>query len=187
MPTAFSRHSRARRNRWGLGVVACYASPWVRQLAQASPSVPTSSSICCLLMMSGGDSAMMSPVVRISTPFSKQRRNASNARVVGLAGRRLELDAGDHAEIAHVDHVRQLAQRVHGVFEVGRELARAVEEILLPRIRRGSPAPPRLQPADGRSTCSRGKARSCFRARRSSSLRKCLCARPPRPSARRRW
>ena len=76
-----------------------------------SPSVPTSSSICCLLMMSGGESAMMSPVVRTSTPFSKHCRNASNARAAGLPGRRLELDAGDQAEVAHVDHVRQLAQR----------------------------------------------------------------------------
>ena len=48
----------------------------------------------------------------------------------GLACDRLELDARDHAEVAHVRDVRQLAQRVHRVLEVGRELARALEELL---------------------------------------------------------
>ena len=37
-------------------------------------SVPTTSSICSLLMMSGGDSAMVSPVTRVITPFAKHLR-----------------------------------------------------------------------------------------------------------------
>ena len=40
-------------------------------------SVVTSSSICAGEMISGGDSAMVSPVVRISRPFSKAFTNAS--------------------------------------------------------------------------------------------------------------
>jgi len=46
--------------------------PPPRQSSASSTSftVPISSSTCAREMISGGDMAMMSPVVRISTPFS---------------------------------------------------------------------------------------------------------------------
>src|SRR5690606_33085957 len=43
----------------------------------------TISSICPFSTISGGDSAMMSPVVRISTPFSNAFTKAEKARLVG--------------------------------------------------------------------------------------------------------
>src|SRR5271163_2951926 len=49
-------------------------------------SVPNSSSICAREMIKGGDSAIVSPVVLISTPFSKASRNAGKARFVGASG-----------------------------------------------------------------------------------------------------
>lgn len=53
--------------------------------ASTSPSTPTSSSICARSMISGGESAMVSPVTRMSTPRSKQRANASNACLPGAS------------------------------------------------------------------------------------------------------
>ena len=49
-------------------------------------SVSNSRSISALEMISGGDRAMMSPVVRISRPFSKASRKAVKARLVGAPG-----------------------------------------------------------------------------------------------------
>ena len=83
-------------------------------------------------MMSGGESAMMSPVVADQHAFLEAAcRNTSKAARPGLAGHRLELDARHQAEVADVDHVRRLAQAVHRLLEVGRELARALEQLLL--------------------------------------------------------
>ena len=75
------------------------------------PSVSNSSSISRFWMISGGDRAMMSPVVRISRPFSKALRKAVKARLVGCAGDRLQLDRADQAAVADVDDVRQALQR----------------------------------------------------------------------------
>ena len=75
-------------------------------------------------MISGGDRAMMSPVVRISSPFSKASRKAVKARLVGCAGDRLQLDRADQAEVADVDDVRQALQRMQRVVPVVGELAR---------------------------------------------------------------
>ena len=49
----------------------------------------------------------------------------------GAAGARLELDAGHQAEIAHVGHMRAVAQAVDRVLEVRREFGRAVEQPLV--------------------------------------------------------
>jgi hypothetical protein len=69
-------------------------------------------------MISGGDSAMMSPVVRISTPLLKQSRKTSKARLAGLARRSAQFDAGHQADVADVDHVGLALQRMHGIGEV---------------------------------------------------------------------
>ena len=63
-------------------------------------------------MISGGDSAMVSPVVRISRPRSKQSRKTSNARLPGSPARGASSIAADQADVADVDDVRRLAQRV---------------------------------------------------------------------------
>ena len=55
-------------------------------------------------MISGGDRAMMSPVTRISTPLSKHVEGVVGPRR-RLAVARLQLDAGDQAEVADVDDV----------------------------------------------------------------------------------
>jgi hypothetical protein len=64
-------------------------------------------SMCPVSMISGGDSATVSPVVRTSTPCSKQSRNTWKARLVGIAGYRGELDAADQADVADVDDMGQ--------------------------------------------------------------------------------
>ena len=81
-------------------------------------------SMCDSSTISGGDRAMMSPVVRIRTPRSKHSRKTSKARLPGLPAIDSSSIAADQADVADVDHVRRFAQRVDGVLERRRDLAR---------------------------------------------------------------
>ncbi|CCF20123.1 protein of unknown function [Pseudorhizobium banfieldiae] len=48
-----------------------------------------------------------------------------------LAGDRIEFDRADHTDVADVDHVRQVLQRMQAVLPVGRHVAGPVEEAFL--------------------------------------------------------
>ena len=74
-------------------------------------------------MISGGENAMVSPVVRISTPRAQHSRKMSKARALpGAAGESiLELHAADHRCCTSMTW-RAPLQRMQRILEVGRHL-----------------------------------------------------------------
>ena len=123
-----------------------------------------SSSIWPLVMISGGDSAMMSPVVRIRAPRSNALTKAEKARLVGLAGDRLELDRADQADIADVDDMRLALQRMQRILPIAAPARRRASAGPPPCRCRACRGPPRRR-SDCRNRCSRGRTRSCAPAR----------------------
>ncbi len=95
------------------------------------------SSICASVTMSGGESAMVSPRTARQHAFLQALQEHRVAARPRLAGNRLQIDPRHQAEIADVDHVRRALQGVHRLLEAGREIARALEELLLVIEREG--------------------------------------------------
>ena len=65
---------------------------------------------------------MMSPVVRMSRPFSKAARKAEKRPPGRLSRHGLKLDGADQTEIAHVDDMRQPLERMDRVFRVASQV-----------------------------------------------------------------
>jgi hypothetical protein len=82
-------------------------------------------------MIKGGDSAIVSAVVLISTPFSKASRNAGESALRWGVRHGFELNCANQADIAHVDDMRETAQRVDGIAPVRLELGGARQQSLV--------------------------------------------------------
>ena len=129
-----------------------------------SASVPTIWSMCDFSMISGGDSAIVSPVVRISRPRSQAAEEHLEAALARLAGARRQLDPADQADVAHVDDVRRLAQRVQRLRQYRLHLLGPRQQAFLGiGVERAERR--RRRPAGGPSRCSRGRTRSRAPAR----------------------
>ena len=135
---AFSRQANPRLGRplrlaagaGGERAAACAATPSSGYAVfSTSAIVLIAWSMCDSSTISGGDRAMMSPVVRISTPRSKHVAEDVEARACPA---RPAIDSSsmraDQADVAHVDHVRRLAQRMQRVLEHRRHLRAARQQ-----------------------------------------------------------
>ena len=80
--------------------------------------------------ISGGENSKVSPAIRTIQARLVAGDHPLEAALAGRARHRLELDRAHQAQVADVDHVRQITAAVQRVLEVALDLAHPLEDAL---------------------------------------------------------